>query len=262
VKIHSTASSVKSVKTSLVSQLGVNASPPRLPVLLDLLDHPAHLVIPVNLVPLDLVVTMVLLDPLLPLAQLKIPHASNAPQDLLVLPAPMAHPDLPAQMVNLVLLVLVVDKDLPDLLDLLEMLDQTETLDLLVNPDLLETMELVVLVLPDPKVLLETLVLPELLDPTETPVALDKMVLLAQLVLLETPVLLDQMVNLVPLVVPVFLVPMPHIVLAPLVQLSSSAADLKLAKSAHSDHDSFFFNETIKVVFALCTVSLYSQKRK
>jgi len=260
VKIHSTASSVKNVK--VVFQHGANVNLQRLTALLVPLDHPDLQEIQDNLVPLDLVVMMAKLELLLPHAPLKILHASNVPLVLLAHPVPMGHLVPLALMDNPVLLANLLDKDPLDLPDLLEMLDQTEIPVPLDNLAMPVQMVNVVLVPLDPKVLPETLVPPVLLDQMAIPVLPETMVLLDLLALLEIPVLLVEMVNLVLLAALVFLAQMLPIVPAPLVQLSSSAVVLKLAKSAHHDHVNSFFNETIKVVRALFALFLYSNKIK
>ena len=233
MKILSIASSVKNVK--VVFPHGANVNLQRLTAHLDLQAPLDQLVNPVNLVPLDLVVMMVKLDKLQLLAPLKILHASNAPLEQLAHPAQMDHLVPPAQMDNPVHQELEAELDHPAQLDLQEMLDQTETPEPQDNPDQKETMELADKELPDPKVhqvAQEPQVVP---DQTETLVLPETMVLQVQLAQPETQVPLVEMVNPVPLVVQVFLAQMPHIVLAHLVQLSSSAVVLKqqLAKGAH-----------------------------
>ena len=237
MKILSTASSVKNVK--VVFPHGANVNLQRLTAHLAHQDLLAQLVNPDNLVLLDLVVMMVKLDKLQPLAPLKIPHASNAPLEQLAHPAQMDQLVPPAQMDNPVHQELEAELAHPAQLDLQEMLDQTETLEHPVNPDQKETMELADKVPLDPKVHLVAQELPELQDQMATPVHPETMVLQVQLAQPETQVPLVEMVNPVPLVVQVFLAQMPHIVLAHLVQLSSSAVVLKhlsLAKSSAHQH--------------------------
>jgi hypothetical protein len=261
VKIPSTASSVKNVKVVFLH--GVNVNLQRSTAHLDLQDLLAQLVNLDNLVPLDLVVMMVNLDKLQPLAQLKIPHASNAPLEQLVHPAQMDLQVPLAQMVNPEHLELEVELVLLALLAHLEMLDQTETPVPLDNLDQKETMELVELVPPDQKV---HQVDPEpqvLQDQMATPEPPETMVHQVQLAPPETQVPLVAMDNPVPLEVQVFLAQMPHIVLAHLVQLSSSAVVLKqlvlenvLIIFDHNTPLTFIFKKIIQVApfyYYFCT---------
>lgn len=236
MKIPSTASSVKNVK--VVFPHGVNVNLQRSTAHLDHQDLLAQLVNLDNLVPLDLVVMMVKLDKLQLLAPLTIPHASNAPLEQLAHPAQMDQLVPPAQMDNPVHQELEAELAHLAQLDLQEMLDQTETPEHPVNLDQKETMELADKELPDQKVHQVAQELQEPQDQMATPVDPDKMVLQVQLAQPETQVPLVEMVNPVPQVVQVFLAQMPHIVLAHLVQLSSSAVVLKhlLAKNSAHHH--------------------------
>jgi hypothetical protein len=165
-----------------------------------------------------------------------------------------------ALMDNLVLLELLLALDHLAQLDLLDHPALLEIQVLLVNPETKEMMEPVELAPQDLKGLLahpELLALPGQLETLEL---MDKQVLLDPLDLPEIQDNPDLMDNLAHLVALDFPAPMPHIVPAHLVQLSSSAAALKLAKSAHFDHDIFFPFETIQVVFALCIFYLCTPK--
>jgi hypothetical protein len=210
---------------------GANVNHQRLPAHPDHLDHPDLLDNLDNLEHLGLEETMVHLANPLHHALLPILHASNVPLDLLAhlaLMDQLAHPDL---MDNLVHLEMLVVLDHLDLLDLLDNLDLQETQEHLVNPEAKVMMEHVEPALLDLKDLLVHLAL---LVPQDL---LEILVHLAMMVLLDLLARLEIQDNLVVMVLPdklvdqVSPVQMQHTVHAPLVQLSSSADALKLAKS-------------------------------
>jgi len=226
VKTPSTASSVKSVKTTDFLP-GASASPPRSTAhpdpqdLLDLLETPELLVFP------DLVETMEPQEKLLLLAPLKTLPASSAllepldPLDLLDLP------DLLDPMDNLVPLDNLEPLDLPDPLDLLEMLDQMDNPEPLEPPETLDKTDNVELEPLDLLDQVEPLDLLDLPDPTDSLVLLEPLDLLDLLDPLETLDNLEAMDNLELLVDLVFPDPMPPTVPAHHVLLSSSTDVLK-----------------------------------